>query len=144
MTDTKELLARIAALKERIGTRESHRTLDEKVQRGAVHNALIESTLRGSDPEQPAPLPTARLTSRGARLLRQGKELLQALRAIADDTEYQQAGDADDLKETHREGMAMLDVLLRTVQGMPASVSGQVRMCDALKTLSSTNPDGCP
>src|SRR5437773_2547681 len=104
MTDTKELLARIAALKERLGTSSPatahpHRALDEKVQRRALHNPLIESTLRSANPEQPTLMPTVRLTARGARVLRQGKELLQALRAIANDAEYEQAEEFDQVRQ---------------------------------------------
>ncbi len=141
MTDTKELLQRIAALRVRLGANgeptppEPLQAVEEKVQRGAVHNALIESSLRsagGSDPATPA---TLRLTSRGARLLRKGRELLQALRKIADDADYQQADNADALAHWHRDGMAMIEVVLRTVQALPASVSAQLRLCDGLEAV---------
>src|SRR5437016_1954320 len=96
MTDTKELLQRIAALRMRLHTdaepTASSRTpdplhaIESKVHSGAVHNGLIESSLRSADRSvAAAPSPaTLRLTGRGARLLRKGHELLQALRKIAD------------------------------------------------------------
>ncbi|MBI2808482.1 MAG: HD domain-containing protein [Planctomycetes bacterium] len=140
MTDTKELLQKITALRARLnsgGESEASnplRAMEKKVQHGSIHNALIESALRCADPGLTAPpvLPTTRLTARGARLLRQGRELLQALRKIADDGDFQDAGI---LTDWHREGMAMLDVLLRTVQAMPASVSMQLRLCDGLEVV---------
>src|SRR6185436_17733783 len=126
MTDTKELLQRIAALRQRLNTsaesapaRDSMRAVENKVERGAQHTALIEGALRSADPT-PAPsvAAPARLTSRGARLLRGGREMLQALRAIADDAEYQQAGEDSGFTCWHREATAMLELLLRTVQAL--------------------------
>ena len=147
MTDTKELLQKIAALRTRLntnaeptassGTRDPLRSIEDKVQRGAQYNTLIENSLRSAEPkDSTSTVPTSlRLTGRGARLLRKGQELLQALRKIADDAEYQQAEDADGLNQLHREGMAMIEVILRTVQAMPASVSAQLRMCDGLEVI---------
>jgi HD-GYP domain-containing protein (c-di-GMP phosphodiesterase class II) len=146
MTDTKELLARIAALKTRLAARsepanDPERAIAQKVECGGVHNTLIDGALRSAQPGEPASTPTPtltptlRLTGRGARLLRKGRDLLQALRNIADDPLYQQAENADELAPLHREGMAMLEVILRTVQGMPASVSAQLRMCDGLDAV---------
>jgi HD-GYP domain-containing protein (c-di-GMP phosphodiesterase class II) len=147
MTDTKELLQKIASLRMRLntnaeptastGTRDPLRSIEDKVQRGAQYNTLIENSLRSAEPKEPAAtVPTSlRLTGRGSRLLRKGQELLQALRKIADDAEYQQAEDAEGLNQLHREGMAMIEVILRTVQAMPASVSAQLRMCDGLEVI---------
>jgi hypothetical protein len=80
-------------------------------------------------------MPIVRLTARGARVLRQGKELLQSLRAIANDTEYEQTDEPDRMRLMHREAIAMIEVVLRTVQAMPASVSGQLRICDGLEVV---------
>ena len=146
MTDTKELLQRITALRSRLNANteptassphDSLRAVEERVQRGAAHNTLIESSLRSADSNGQATPTTLRLTGRGARLLRQGRELLQALRKIADSAEYQQAEDSEGLVQLHREGMAMIEVVLRTVQAMPASVSAQLRMCDGLEVVLS-------
>jgi HD-GYP domain-containing protein (c-di-GMP phosphodiesterase class II) len=154
MTDTKELLQKIAALRMRLNTNaeptgvwDPLRAIEDKVQRGTVHNALIESSLRSAEPAPTMPA-ALRLTGRGARLLRKGRELLQALRTIAEDAEYQRSDclpsssgkavggeGADALQQLHREGMAMIEVVLRTVQAMPASVSAQLRMCDGLEVV---------
>jgi HD-GYP domain-containing protein (c-di-GMP phosphodiesterase class II) len=147
MTDTKELLQKIAALRMRLntsaepsastGAADPLAAIEDKLQRGAAHNTLIESSLHAAGSSEPAPtMPaTLRLTGRGARLLRKGRELLQALRRIADDPGFQRTEDADGLGQVHREGMAMIEVILRTVQAMPASVSAQLRMCDGLEVV---------
>lgn len=134
MTDTKQLLQRIAALRTRLSESAGSNpdALADKVERGGEHNALLEGSLRSADPA-PATVPaTLRLTGRGARLLHKGRELLQALRKVADDPEYHEGGD---LAPRHREGVAMIEVVLRTVQAMPASVSAQLRMCDGLEVV---------
>jgi HD-GYP domain-containing protein (c-di-GMP phosphodiesterase class II) len=142
MTDTKLLLEKIAALRSRLNTTaepvpsDRLRTVEAKVQRGATHNTLIEGVLRSAEPSQAqAAAAPARLTARGARLLRQGRELLQALRKISDDPEYAQAGEREAIVAWHREGVAMIEVILRTVQSMPASVSAQLRLCDGLEVV---------
>ncbi len=147
MTDTKELLQRIAALRSRLNTSseptatasasDALRAVADKVQQGAHHHALIESSLRSAEPNAPnqAAPGELRLTGRGARLLRKGREMLQELRTIADDLEFQEAGDADALADLHREAMAMLEVVLRTAQGFSPTVSVQLRMCDGLEIV---------
>jgi HD domain len=143
MSDTAELLERITALKTRLTSnaetsdgRDPLRAMQEKVQRGNFDNALIESSLRSAEGGESVHVPvTLRLTGRGARLLRTGRELLQSLRTIANDTEYQRADGVVTVQCWHREAIAMIDVVLRTVQGMPASVSAQLRMCDGLEIV---------
>lgn len=152
MTDTKELLARIAALKGRLtqepdtGAQNPDRAIEEKARKGAEDNAQIDSTLRAANagdgsPGMPA---TLRLTGRGARLLRRGRDLLQALRGIANDSAFQQASliapprrhaESPSVQQLHRDALAMIEVVLRTVQAMPASVSAQLRMCDGLEVV---------
>lgn len=151
MSDTKELLQRIASLRKRLDAssvtvgppassvvaQDNVRALDEKVQRGAYHASAIENAVRGAefnDPTQPAP-PPVQLTARGARLVRKGRELLQALRKISDDPTFQQIEEFDVLLHLHREGVAMIEVLLRTVQMFPPSASAQMRMSDGLEVV---------
>lgn len=142
MTDTKLLLQKIAALRSRLdaeatATGDPAGAIEEKVRRGAVHNALIEHSLRVAemaDPKSPTS-PVLRLTARGARVLRKGRDLLHALRALADDAEFQRAEESDAVARLHHEAMAMIEVLLRTVQAFPPAVSVQLRMCDGLEVV---------
>ncbi len=151
MTDTKELLRRIAALRLRLNAEsevsppaESARSigvreLAEQVQRGATDNRLLDNTLRIADGSQamPAPPMSVRLTARATALLCKGRDLLSALRKIAEDADFQSVDENELLCHLHRDAMAMLDAVLRTVQRMPASVSAQVRLCDGLKNVLS-------
>src|SRR5260370_37885540 len=94
MTDTKELLQKIAALRMRLNTSaepsastgavDPLAAIEDKLQRGAAHNTLIESSLHAAGSSEPAPTMHAplRVTERGARLLAQARELLQGLRRI--------------------------------------------------------------
>ena len=151
MTDTKELLQKIAALRMRLNSgseptaaasatttaQDPMRAIEDKVHRGAIHNTLIENSLRSAEPQAATPeVPTSlRLTGRGARILRQGRDLLAALRKIADDPAYQEAEQADGLREVYHEATAMIEVLLRTAQTFPPAVSVQLRMCDGLEVV---------
>jgi hypothetical protein len=147
MTDTIQLLQRITALRKRLDAGpvtaapsivpDPLQLLEDKVHRGAQHNQIIENAIRGAeltDPTAPAP-PPVRLTARGARLLRKGRDLLKALRTISDEPVFPQIEEHDALSQLHREGVAMIEVLLRTVQTFPASVSAQLRMCDGLEVV---------
>ncbi|HZZ81565.1 MAG TPA: hypothetical protein VFE62_23890, partial [Gemmataceae bacterium] len=144
MTDTKELLQKIAALRLRLNSSSEPttpapdpvRAVAEKVQRGTVHNTLIESSLRAAQASEPAAVaPSLRMTSRGMRLLKKGREILQALRKITDDSAYQEASDADVLGAWHHDATALIEVVLRTAQAFPSSVSAQLRLCDGLDVV---------
>ncbi len=154
MTDTQELLKKIAALRGRLdqahrlvaagGTIASQpseegqdpgKPLDTKVRAGTWHAGLLDGTLRqlaGEAPTQ-APLPS-RLTARGARLLKRGRELLDELRGLLDDPVIK-ADEDDPLTCLHTETAAMLDALLRTVQAFPPSPSAQIRLCEGLEAV---------
>lgn len=144
MSDTKELLARIAALRDRLNksaeaapaaaAAESLRAVAEKVQHGGVHNMLIESSLRFAEAGEPAPA-APRLTARGQRLLRQGRDALQALRTIADDPTFQQIGTSGALADWHRQATALIEVVLRTAQSFPPGIATQLRLCEGLELL---------
>ena len=142
MTDTKELLRKIAALRMRLDSEESATSTNdpvcavaEKVQRGNVHNALIESTLHEAQAGKSASGPAPRFTARGARLLRQGRDALQTLRTIADDPQYQEAGPNGAVAAWHHQAAALIEIILRTAQAFPPEVGVQLRLCEGLEQL---------
>jgi HD-GYP domain-containing protein (c-di-GMP phosphodiesterase class II) len=137
MMDTKLLLQKIAALRTRLDADVAPRALEQKVQQSATHNRLIETALNPADPGETSGSEAGamRLSARGARLLRKGRESLAALRAIAEDAVFQDMPQGDALESQHREGIAMLEVMLRTVQAFPASMSMQLRLCDGLEVI---------
>ena len=152
MTDTKEILKKIAALRLRLDeTRVSAGAasmppsldqgddikatalLEEKVNAGAWHNILLDGTLRQiSADADAAPLLPPKLTARGARVLKRGRELLHQMRDMLEDP-LLRADDRDPLTSLHAEIASMLDVLLRTVQAFPPSASAQLRLCEGLE-----------
>lgn len=151
MTDTKELLQRIAALRTRLSmpaseaiamapefsnARESLRAVELRVQSGTEQDALIEGSLNSAEPNAtPAASATTRLTGRGARVLRRGREMLHALRQISEDADFQEIDPTDALMDLHAGAMAMLEVLLRSTQTFPPVVSAQLRLCDGLESI---------
>ena len=149
MTDTKEMLKKIAALRVRLdqaqnkvavatapqqtGGQEINATtvLEEKVRTGARHNALLDDSLRQIAGAPAFQLPP-KLTARGAQVLKRGRELLHQLREMLEDPLLQSAGQ-DPLTGVHADIASMLDVLLRTVQAFPPSASAQLRLCEGLE-----------
>lgn len=158
MSDTKELLRKIAALRLRLDqaqglVREAHATetngteahataaglsgnpaaLEERVQRGGWHNALLDGALRGAEPADKPPLPT-RLCQRGARLVHRCRELLQQLKALADDP-ILPTDAGDPLADLHHATARMIDAVLRAVQTFPPSTSAQLRLSEGLEAV---------
>jgi hypothetical protein len=158
MSDTKTMLEKIAALRERIAppvpAAEPPRTpaatplvrvdpthaVEDRIRQGAWHNRLIDRSLRphdpGAAPTYAPPMP-ARLTASGSRLLRKGRDLLQALRDLADDPTLE-AGSPDPLGALHGEAIATIDMVLRSVQAFPESASEQLPLCDGLDAILAT------
>jgi hypothetical protein len=146
MSDTNDLLERIAALRARLAqglpaadsTRQDplHR-LEEQVKLGAWHNHLLDRALRMPGQAEPAAELPPRLTARGAGLLKRGKELLQALRALTEDA-ILKADTQDPLTELHQGSVSLIEVVLRAVQGFPPSPSAQLRLCEGLEIVLDT------
>jgi hypothetical protein len=151
MSETKELLEKIAALRQRLGAEpplpvpraadapqvriDPPHDVGESVRRGAWHSRLIDRSLRPHDPAvQAPPMLPARLTASGARLLKKGRDLLQALRAMADEPVLQ-ADPHGPLAEAHAAAAGMIDTILRSVQAFPPSPSEQLRLCEGLDAV---------
>src|SRR5262249_12842176 len=144
MTDTKQLLQKIAALRVRLDQAKQQTTaapphvplkeaqaLEDRVHVGSQQAALLDGALRQLGGEQTPALPP-KLTARGARLLQRGRELLQQLRDMIEDP-LLRADEHDPLTALHGESAAMLDVILRTVQAFPPAASAQLRLCEGLE-----------
>lgn len=152
MSDAKELMQKIASLRLRLDQaqglmREANATapalsaqsndalaaLEQKVQRGGWHNTLLDSALRAAEGADKPTLPS-RLTMRGARLVQRARELLQQLKALADDPMLPKDQNHP-LAELHRTTASMIDGVLRTVQGFPPSASAQLRLSEGLEAV---------
>jgi HD-GYP domain-containing protein (c-di-GMP phosphodiesterase class II) len=142
MSDPREILHRIAALKQRLDlarltpTGPRHKGLRE----GADHDvadhgatlAVLDRELRTLEETAPAPMP-AKLTSRAARLVQKARVLLHELKPLAEHPLFETP--TDPLAELHRDTVSMVEVILRTIQAFPPSPSAQLRLCEGLESL---------
>jgi HD-GYP domain-containing protein (c-di-GMP phosphodiesterase class II) len=160
MSDTQVLLSKIAALREQLeqvqgfvkdagaaaatllqegvdGTRRVWR-LERQVAAGLQHNQLLDGSIRQlvgpSSMEGESPTLPRQLTSRARRVLLYARELLEQLRALADDSLLHQE-DTDPLTLLYRETTAMADAALRMVQAFPDAPSAQLHLCEGLEAI---------
>src|SRR5215510_3939729 len=148
MSDAKELMQKIASLRLRLDqaqalmreagaataptqSGDAVTALEQKVQRGGWHNALLDGALRAAEGADKPALPS-RLTLRAARLVQRARDLLQQLKALADDPMLPKDQNHP-LAELHRTTASMIDGVLRTVQGFPPSSSAQLRLSEGLE-----------
>jgi HD-GYP domain-containing protein (c-di-GMP phosphodiesterase class II) len=165
MTDTRVLLSRIAALRQRMeqaqarpGSAEAAplarvEQLESQVAAGLRYSTLLDGSFRqlhetDDPPAETPPLPR-QLTSRARRLLLVGQELLKQLRGLAEGFpsemkmpdgvlplgKWPGIEPADPLAVRYRETVAMLDTALRTVQAYPDSPGAQLRLCEGLEGI---------
>jgi hypothetical protein len=115
MTTSKEMLARIAALRGRL----------DRMQAPAA-DAPRERTL-----EAPAPAAPTRLTFRAAQLLKDARAALAELKSLADDPIAQQDGSA--AHGLYRDAAGLLDVVMRNLLTVPPGAAAQLRYCEGLQ-----------
>jgi HD-GYP domain-containing protein (c-di-GMP phosphodiesterase class II) len=143
MNSTQVLLSKIAALRQRLNEQieqisspnsDPVQSLERKVTEGSWQASMLDSAVRPITPERSegTVLPP-RLNARGSRLLRQARELLQALRRLADDPLVREPDDP--LAVLNREIAALLDMILRSAQTFPQAPSAQARLCDGLEAI---------
>jgi response regulator RpfG family c-di-GMP phosphodiesterase len=148
MSDTKSLLSRISAFRERLertpallgGLDTSDSTdLVRVAAKQALQPAWVSSTLRqivASNSTTEAPVP-AQLISRARKLLEVAQELVRQQRTINDDLFYIRLTQSADepLVKYHQATVAATESTLRLAQAMPASADHQARLCDGIETL---------
>lgn len=158
MSDTRLLLTKIAALRQRLEQSpaslpqpvpvnpalERIRRLESRVSAGSNQGLVLEGSLRQvADPAGAAGEPTAlpsRLTARARRLLEVGQGLLVQLRSLADSFGVEQptgevVGDSDPLADHFRQTVAVTEAALRTVQTYPESAGTQLRLSEGLEGI---------
>jgi HD-GYP domain-containing protein (c-di-GMP phosphodiesterase class II) len=156
MSDTKVLLSKIAALRQRLEqaqgiVKDADSAAAALEKEGAVavavrskvdangrQQSLLGTALRqlpgiAEAAGDGANLPV-QLTSRAGRLLRRAHELLGQLRAIADHA-LLPTGHDDPLAQHYRETASMTDTVVRTVQAFPPAPSVQFRLCEGLEAV---------
>jgi hypothetical protein len=118
MTNSKEMLARIAALRSRLDNMYAE-TEDAPLPRAAPERRESRA-------------PTPRLTFRAAQLLKDARAALAELKALADDPIVQREGSV--AQNLHREAAGLLDVILRNLLAVPEGAAAQLRYCEGLQT----------
>src|SRR5438876_5383401 len=162
MSDTRGLLERITALRQRLNqaqgmlqeagataavlaaptTPNLAERLEEQVTAGARVQALLDGSLRqiagvldGEDGIRPT-----QLTARVRRLLERGRELVHRLRSLSGDPAM--TDDVDDpLVQCVRSATAMLETSMRFVQAFPDAPSAQLRLSEGLEGILGSIAD---
>lgn len=150
MSDTKSLLTRITAFRERLertpplvgapGMEPS--ALVERAARNALQPGWVSAALRqiaGGKPSE-SPVPVV-LLGRAKRLLESARELVAKQREITDDVFFVRLSNAhtaenpDPLVDYHRATVAATESTLRVVLTLPESADQQARVCDGLEAM---------
>jgi len=156
MSDTKSLLSRISAFRERLEKTPALLQQDTRLAleapeslkfaaRQALQPAWVSSSLRAIvgttlAPDGPGPI---KLTSRARKLLEHAQNLVRQQRLISEDLFYirltQLHGDV--LVQYHGHTVAATEGTLRLAQAMPAAAEQQLKVCDGLETLLKSIQD---
>jgi HD domain len=159
MNETQVLLSRIVSLRQRLEqAHESARqtgsaaagvlggefsvgparvaTLNRLVLEGAEQTRQLDTTTQSLTGTEPSEMLPARLTSRARRSLERCRDLLQSLRALADQAAVQETGSLP--ASLHRETTALTEAALRLVQSLPNSAAAQLAQCEGIEAVLDT------
>ncbi len=152
MSDTKSLLTRITAFRERLektpplvgGAGVDPSAVVERIARNALQPAWVSSALRqiaGVKSGEVATVGPSQLIGRAKRLLESARELVSKQREITDDvffvrlTNTHTTAEPDPLVDYHRFTVAATESTLRVAAAMSASAEQQLRACDGLEAM---------
>ncbi|HEY2784753.1 MAG TPA: HD domain-containing phosphohydrolase [Fimbriiglobus sp.] len=133
MTETRGLLQRIAAFRERLENTPLLKAAGEPttVAENADRFALSLRTL--TEPESTSPVAQPKLTHKAVSLLQDARELVAKERAFAGEPTL---ADADDpLTRFHRKTVALTEAALRQAQAFPGAADDQIRVCDGIDAM---------
>ena len=147
MSETRSLLAKISALRQRL---EQAQGLVSEARSAAAellgdtplspmlvaaaasdHDAAMDAALR-QDVEDLQHVPR-QLSARARRVLERGRDLLCQLRDLADTFAPEGMPPASPLIHHYRDTVAMIDTALRTVSLLPDSIATQMHLCQGLE-----------
>src|SRR5262245_14524264 len=133
MTETRGLLHRIAAFRERL---ENTPLLAPSGDAAALASdpdrfALSIRTLTAE--KSPAPAPTPHLTHKAVALLQEARELVSKERALTGEALL--ADSADPLSRFHRKTVALTEAALRQAQSFPDAADDQAKLCDGIDAM---------
>lgn len=152
MSDTKSLLTRITAFRERLektpplvgGPGVDPSAVVERIARNALQPAWVSSALRqiaGVKVADMATVGPGQLIGRAKRLLESARDLVGRQREITDDvffirlTNAHTTADPDPLVDYHRFTVAATESTLRVAMNLPESAELQSRACDGLEAM---------
>jgi hypothetical protein len=144
MSDTKSLLRRIAAFRERLEQLPALTQADGTATHGlavsppaAIPATWLSQTLRSLSAAPAGPTATpSKLLGRARRLVEQARELVAAQREVSDDPYYVRIAEGSDpLVTYHAATVSATEAALRLLQVMPESAEFQSRVCDGLETV---------
>jgi HD-GYP domain-containing protein (c-di-GMP phosphodiesterase class II) len=152
MSETRVLLGKIAALRQRLEqaeglageARSAAAQLLAEAEAGTLHDLQVDHVVRPLTAEA-TPLPRP-LTARARHALERGRDLLARLRGLADafalDGETAPPGGdvvllerGEPLTVLYRETAAMTDAALRMMLQLPETASAQLRLCEGLEAV---------
>src|SRR5262245_22157809 len=147
MSDTRTLLAKISALRQRLEQAQGLVTearsaaaalVDDPTvppfvvaEAGEALDATLDAAMR-SVREEPRPAPS-QLSARARRVLERGRDLLGQIRDLADNFVPEGMPPASPLVHYYRDTVAMIDTALRTVSLLPESIAAQLHLCAGLE-----------
>jgi hypothetical protein len=128
MTDTRGLLNRITAFRER---------LENTPRLGPTTPTAVAASLSPVAAAAPAPTapPPVSLTARARRLLGEARDLIDHQKRLSADKLLAGETSADPLTRFHRGTVGLTDTAVRLVQTFPVAAEAQLRACDGLEQL---------
>lgn len=155
MSDTRELLARISALRQRLDQAQglvnearsaaaalldnpepiaAGTSLEGVVRQASDHDLALDAAVRPVTGPPAQPSPPKQLSTRARRVLERGRDLLGQLRGLAES--FPAEGPLEgtlSLQHLYRDTVAMIDTALRTVALLPDSTATQMQLCRGLE-----------
>jgi hypothetical protein len=157
MSDTRSLLARISAFRQRLASlprlvadpvpneapdpdHGPDDRLRARVRAGSRTQAALEQSVRTLSEAPPEPAVPTHLTARARRVLAEAHELIGYMKALADDPLLAgpppgRGDEADPLALYYRETAALMGPAVRLAQGMPDTPSVQLRLAEGLEGI---------
>jgi HD-GYP domain-containing protein (c-di-GMP phosphodiesterase class II) len=156
MSETKVLLAKISALRQRLAQAQSLANearsaaaalagsgvaggadLELQLANGSAHDACLDAlagSLPGACGHDGAHTPPRQLSWRARRVVERGQGLLAEVRALADGFPQGEGGATPEpLTLLYRETVALIETVVRTVALLPDSVGAQLHFCQGLE-----------
>ncbi len=141
MSDTRGLLDRISAFRNRLGSKPLAIAEDSSTSTAVAEPEAFRQTLRqitGASALAESPVPP-QLTARARQLLQSAREFLERQRKFTADALFTGIAhdDTDPIVAYHHETTSVMDSAVRMAQVFPESPSVQLKLCDGLEGILS-------